>query len=313
MNFAIFTITTLLAQNSPHIDRIKKDLPIEEESGISYTEQLRQKQLQTGKVIDGEAQYTNRLKRDLNPEESDTGYSEKTRLALDPEPNEMGAIEAVQKGKSELKLKRSTDIHSALGIRFGASVSRAYVGQGGVFGTFYPSSFNPDLSIHYEWKLFHSEWFGSLGLVGEGGIQTYRGFGMFKNQLRNPVTSQLFPLTSHTSTQLMMFPVVTGLVYRFNLLRVIRPFVQAGPMALLMAETRSDSDRIMKSYSTGLYGSGGVSILLDGINREMTWDLYSTHSVKHYYLTAEYMIALPLTGDVQIRSSGIYAGLLLEM
>ncbi|MCM0604649.1 MAG: hypothetical protein KA715_01015 [Xanthomonadaceae bacterium] len=309
----LFSLLSVSAQSSsPYLDKIKEQLSHEESDSGSYTDEIKQKIDLSLKQPSSE-DYTQKIKQSLAPEEKqDDSFTDGIKQKLEP-LEEMGAIEAVQKGQSELTLKRSLDIKSALGFRFGASVTRNYIGEAATFSTIYPAAFSPDFTIHYEWKPFHSEWFGSLGVVAEAGLQSYRGFGRFKNPLINDATGSEFPATSKVSTQLLIFPFVSGLVYRFNLLRIIRPFVQAGPMLLTFAESRSDTDRILKTISTGWYASGGLSILLDGISREMTWDLYAVHTIKHYYLTAEYLFARPLTGDIQVNAQGVYVGFLMEM
>lgn len=316
MNLFLFLMIHLaLAEDkssTPYLDKLKASLDSEEASSAGYSEEIKQK-LDSKVVQPSSKDYTQKIKTTLEPiNDQEESYTDSIKKGLEP-TEEVSAIEAVKLGQSDLKLVRSTDIKSALGFRIGASVSRNYSGEAVAFSTIYPTAFSPDFTLHYEWKPFHSEWLGSLGVAVEAGLQSFRGTGVFKWPLTNPVTGASFSSTSRVSTQLMIFPFLTGLVYRFNLLRIIRPYVQAGPMALVLAETRSDTDRVMKSFSTGWYGIGGVSILLDGLSREMTWDLYAVHSVKHYYITAEYFFARPLTGDVQMSAQGIYAGFLMEM
>lgn len=320
----LFLLVSLYAQDpagSSYTENLKKSLPADEDRG-SYIENVRKELNEKNKILDSSG-YSEKIKNALPAEtedESSVDFSERARDELhriesENPPDEddlLGAIESVQKGRSNLRLKRSLDITSAFGLRVGAAVTRSMVGTSAAFSTIYPAAFAPDLTLHYEWKPFHSEWVGSLGVVAEAGLSTYRGNGMFEFAPVNPAGGN-FSQTARVTTQLIMLPLSTGLIYRFNLLRVLRPYVQAGPSLIGLVESRSDTDAVTRTYATSYYAAGGVSILLDWMSREMTWDLYAVHGVKHYYLTAEYLIQRPLTGDVQVGYQGVYLGFLMEM
>jgi len=326
MNLLLFLLIgsqSISAQtsNSPFIDKIRTQLDSESTGPEpSFIEQQREKMNQKARVP-GDENYSSRVKGTLavDPENDDYNYSVKEKLKIEQADKEKdddrsdSAIENYRNGKSELRLKRSVDIHSALAFKVGASVNRNLTGQSAPFSQIYGPQFPPDFTLHFEWRPYHSEWFGSLGLVSEIGVTSFRGTGTFQFQLKNPVSGQNFPTISQVSTQFLMYPLTVGLIYRFNLLRVIRPYVQAGASVVGMMESRSDTQNVTKTYSTALNGIGGVCILLDGISKEMTWDIYAAHGVKHYYLDIEYQLQQALSGDVSLNASGVYVGFLMEM
>jgi hypothetical protein len=149
--------------------------------------------------------------------------------------------------------------------------------------------------------------------VGSVGLGYYHGNGNFAVDLAKPDGSgEFFGTASRTKFQFFTLPVMAGLSYRFNLLRILRPYVMAGPTLIGYVEMRNDSKEGNRGYSTGVYFSGGVSILLDWISKTSSWELYSNEGVKHYYLTIDYSRLSTLSGDVSVAVSGVYAGLTFE-
>jgi hypothetical protein len=319
------------ASPSSYLDEIRQELKAQDaekkgdapSEGGSYTESLKKK-LQEKDAASGAAtgeSYSEQLKRELEEDSSGakTGdsYTDREKLKLEPK-TEGGAIQAVREGRSELKGKRVGEIHHAGGIRVGAAVTRditatSEVGSVVAFGDIYgEKGYAPDVTLFYEYQPWHSEWFGSFGLAASLGFSYFKGTGIFAvANLRNP-DGDLFPSKSRVDTQFFAIPVTVGLNYRFNLLRILRPFVMAGPSLIGFYETRSDEQGSHYASSRAYYVSGGVSILLDWLSREASWELYAEHKIQHFYLTVQYDRLTSFSSPVDFVASGVFGGLTFE-
>ena len=245
--------------------------------------------------------------------ESSIGFSEREKAKLEPKP-EGGAIQAVLEGHSDIKEKKLGEIHHAAGLRYGVSLNKLITAPGITvkdFNTVYGSNYAPDLSFFYEFQPFHSEWLGNFGIVAIAGLGYYRGLGQFSRTIEKP-GGGTFPTSSKTQFQFISVPATLALDYRFNLIRILRPFIIMGPSFIGFAETRDDSKTGSLGFSTALMTSVGVSVLMDWMNPSGSWDLYSTFGIHHYYLTIEYNRYIALSGDVKFDVSGIMAGLAFE-
>ena len=85
-----------------------------------------------------------------------------------------------------------------------------------------------------------------------------------------------------------MVPVSVGANYRFNTLRVVRPYVQLMGTSFFYMERRNDDQPSKKSYSLGYTGSVGINIPLDWMDQESRWDIYQESGIKKYYLTLDF-------------------------
>jgi hypothetical protein len=285
--------------------------------GRSYTEQLK-KTLSREDARDkgekaggGEESYLEAERRKLREADAKAGA----------DSGKNGAIEKVLKGDSALKLKRPGKIRFAGGFRLGVSMQRsvsagaadAYVGFSQVYG----SRWVPDLQLFGEFQPFHSEWLGSLGFVAGGGVAVYKATGSFALEL--PVASSTagvslgtFAPESAVNLQFLTLPAFVGVNYRFNLLRILRPYVQVAPTLIGYRESRSDRSGAFAGVSKALQYSAGVNVLLDFLDKKSTWDLYDTGGIKHYYLTLDYTRLQTLASAVSFDFSGVSAGLTLE-
>lgn len=303
---------------SPYVDALRKKLDSETPAPTeSYTESLRVK-LGGSETSQG---YSEQVRQQLLKKDTDqlapvppSSYTETEKQRLGP-PENGGAIQAVNEGHSELKAKRVGEIHHAAGLRYGASLTRDITAAAGAasapFNSIYGSNYAPDVTLFYEYQPFHSEWFGNFGLVSSLGVGYYHGGGKFSVDLTKPSGGQ-FGTESRTKFQFFTLPLMAGVDYRFNLLRYLRPFVMVGPTLIYYTEKRSDDRESFSGYSKGVFFSGGVSILLDWINGASSWDLYTEHGVKHYYLTVDYSRLSTFSGVVSVAVSGINAGLTFE-
>lgn len=252
---------------------------------------------------------------DVPPEENrDENYTEKLRSEMEPK-NQFGAIQAYNEGKSDLEFKRPGNIHNAMGFRYSVSANREIKldGNRAAFDNIYAGIYAPEFAVFYEYQPFHSEWLGNIGIVGSVGVDYFYGVGQFGRQIRKPGNTGYFPVDSRTKVQFFTLPITLGINYRFNLLRILRPYAMIGPTLVGYLESRNDGGPTYRGHAEGFTTSLGVSILLDWISRGSTWDLYSQYAVKHYYLTLDYTRLTPFSEeDVSIRFEGISAGLTFE-
>ena len=311
------------ASNQPYIDQIKKDLKEKEETEVEVDETVRDPFLQSVKRKLEKEQpdplknqsYTEILKQadpNQNESPSDETYIEAEKAKLGPK-EEGGAILAVLEGKSELKQKKKGNVHHAFGLRYGVSMSRTITSsiQARDFNSVYGGNYVPDLTLFYEYQPFHSEWFGNFGIFGMGSIAYFSGIGQFTNPVTKPGgTLETFPVTSQTKFQFFIVPVTVGVNYRFNLARIIRPYIFAGPTIINYVELRNDKKGSYGGASYGVTFTTGAAISLDWLSE--AWELYATHGVQHYYLTVDYSLTNTFAGPVTVQISGILAGLTFE-
>ncbi|MGE0615000.1 MAG: hypothetical protein AB7P04_05135 [Bacteriovoracia bacterium] len=310
----------------PFIDKVKAEIAEREKDNPpppdgTFIEQKRQEIVEANPPSgEAEKSFIESVK-EKDPEyfqkPADPSYTEVAKSQLDPTP-EKGAIERVKDGTSELELKRPGDIRFAAGLRVGAVMRFNATGESGTvaqsFTSVYPNSqgYHPNFSFFWEWQPFHSEWLGSLGLMTNVGFSAFRGNGVFEVDLPNEKTGAQFGSKSRTVFAFVHLPISIGLNYRFNLLRILRPYVMVLPTFMPFLEERNDGQPSHKGYSLGLYYGGGIAIQLDRISDEMTWNLYDSFGIKHYYLNIEYAKLTTIKGAVRFDDYGVLAGLTFE-
>jgi hypothetical protein len=202
----------------PFIDSIKKNLPPTKDSR-GYTERLRQ---------------TDPKKDEPKPAEPFI-ETEKRRIEVE-KPERGSAIQAVKDGRSELQLKRPGTISGAAGLRVGVNNTRKVTATDAVrqkqFSEVYGDGWVPDVTVFTEYQPFHSEWLGNIGLLGSVGFSQFKGSGKFAiSNLSYGNTN--FGTNSKTQFRFNFLPIQIGAVYRFNLLRILRPFVSGGGTVML--------------------------------------------------------------------------------
>ncbi len=310
--------------SQPYIDQIKLEMepkPPSSFSGASYTEEVKKKLESENPALKGaDESYIDYL-REQNPslrsKSSEETYLEAEKAKLKPK-NEIGAIQAVQEGKSGLQLKKPGAISQAFGLRYGvSSIDRklSYSGSSDHidFKSLYGKNYAPEFSFLYEYQLGHSETFGSLGLIGILGVGIFSGTGQLSIQLEDPRSpGTYFSTQSQTTFQLFSFPATVGLSYRFNLFHFLRPYLMVGPTATGFWEIRSDSKPNDLALSYSAYASVGVAILLDWMSQATNWGLFSEHGIHHSYLTVDYIQIIPIGGKVRVQSTGVFAGFTFE-
>jgi len=298
----------------PYIDQLKKDMPPSEgKREGSFIESVRQKL-----PSEPSGSYIDHLKSNFEqaPERKSAIEKERARQSAEGKNQTSGPIEKLKTGKSELELRRPGEIGNAMGFRIGATLTRDITATNGAgaknYSDIYGGDRVPEISLFYEFQPFHSEWFGNVGFFGNMGVGFDSGKGTFQYQPPNAGGGAAFTAESRTRFKFFYAPVVAGMNYRFNLFRIVRPFVMAGPALIPYWETRDDSKPGVKGFSRGLYVSAGASLLLDFVNRASAWDLYEAHGVKHYYLTVDYSRLTTSVGDVLFNVNGFSAGFTFE-
>jgi hypothetical protein len=299
--------------SQPYIDRIKKKLDEEDASehhevGDSYTETLK-------KRLDAEptpsSSYIDRIKKTLPAEEdSSIGYADRLKKDLPPEDEVDSPIAKVKEGRDHINEPKRPTIKSAVSVSFGVVPGVKVENSAGIvkFQDEYGGPFQPDLWIRYERQLFHSENFGSFGIGGELGVSYAEGYGQYQFAFGSLNSRQ-----SRTKFSFLQIPVLVNAIYRFNLLRILRPYGGVGVGALGYSEIRTDGIPSKRGYSMIYDGRVGVSLLLDFLDSKTSRDGYLSTGIQHTYLFAEYMYlnSFNKTG-VTFGRSGVYAGFLFE-
>lgn len=330
-SFVLFVILALsqkaLAADSvqPYIDHLKKKGDSSTPSGESYTESLKKQlgpypQTSEPSYIDHLRAKDPQLKQPYThpfthsgSDPSEPSFIHQEKLKLEPE-DPTGAIKAYKEGRSELKPKIQGDINHLFGFRYGISLTRDFSAssttQAQNFQDIYGSNYAPDLSIFYEYQPFHSEWFGNIGLVGIGGVSYFHGTGVFGTSL-SQAGGEAVTTPQETKLQFFVLPVTVAIDYRFNLFRIVRPYILAGPSLIGYWERRETGSNY-QGISHGVTVMGGVAILLDWFSAGSRWDMYSNYGIKHTYLTLDYSRLIPVGGDVRFSVYGVLAGFSFE-
>jgi hypothetical protein len=252
--------------------------------------------------------YSERIGSDIPAEESVEGYSEKERQKVGEDPWLSGPLE-LKTVKSEKKTIERPDIESAIGFKIGVSPGMTVTNSTGTIGfdALYGTSWQPELLLHYERQLFHSEFIGSFGVGFDTGLSYSSGYGLLSFNFNGNSVSQ-------TRFTFLQIPLLVNATYRFNLLRVLRPYVSAGAGAIFYTEVREDDAGDKRGYSFAFTGSGGLALTLDFFDSKTALDSWLSRGIQHTYLVAEYfyLSSFNRTG-VSFGRSGIYAGFLFEI
>ena len=330
-------------QSTPFIDSVNQEIKARsgEEKSVftsiipdegSYTEHLRKKLDDEDAKVSREARVKEEVRdprasfieeikltdpKKFKPETvggEEPSYTEQIKKTLEPERDD-GAIEAVEKGHSELHAKKKGQITQSYGFRYALTPQRNFTGTADAvalpFNTIYGNHYAADLSFFYEYQFFHSELWGSLGLMGLVGFSYFHGQGQFAFPLENPAGG-VFSLNSNTLFQFFLIPVTAAVTYRFNLPFLLRPYIAIGPTLNSYVEMRNDYLSGNKGHSQGIFFSAGVSLLMDWLSSSAAWELYTSQGVQHFYITLDYSQLSHLGGEISIKESGLSLGLTFE-
>ena len=249
------------------------------------------------------------LKSRLEPVDSAAGYSEREREKLPSEKDRLSPIELVRQGKDRNPEPERPPITQAMGITVGVGPGMTVTNTEGTIGydDVYGTKWQPELMVHYERQLFHSENFGSFGLGVDGGIAFADGYGKLTYAFNGTDTSQ-------TKFTFFQFPLLASAYYRFNLFRILRPYAGGSVGSIFYIENRNDAVKDNRGFSFVYATHLGASLLLDFLDTATARDGYASTGIQHSYLFAEflYMNSFNQTGVVLSRS-GVYSGFLFEI
>jgi len=284
-----------------------------------YSEELRAKvlseQSEEDKKKSDSYHYSEKLKGELGAKESSEGYSEKIQNeATAGDPLRMdSAIGALQEGRSELKMKRPGRIKNAAGFRVGARVNKKVSLEGStiLFSSIYKDSWSPDVSLFYEFHPFHWDSVFSLGFGIQFGYIHFSGKGQFQFPPSKPDGSRFDAATGESFT-LQVYHGSIGPTLRLNALNYLRPFVRVYPGYYIYEEKRTFDKRSNKGKSLVLNMNAGVAVLLDWLSRDSTWNMYDNYSIKHYYITLDYLRLSTLSGKVRFSENSFFGGFTFE-
>jgi len=311
MTLAVLTTSPfIMATEQPYIDEIKSKLEPAPDEG-SYTDRIKKELGDDSSSVD----YTKKIKESLDTKKEDAPYTDQIKSTLKPSETG-GAIKALQEGKSELKMRREGHIKYAAGFRIGTVISRNFktpLKDKIAFQNMFGSKWKPDFSVLAEIQPFRSETWGNFGFYSSFGLSYFSGSGTFQFTLNNPVSGQSFGASAQTNFKLYVLPLSAGGSIRLNLAHYVRPYAMVGPAVVGYVQSRDDDKPGKRGYSTGYLGTAGVAILLDWLSRSSTWALYENHSIKHFYLTAEYLVLQATQGPISFSASGVYSGFTYEM
>ena len=317
MAWAILKLTHAeqLDTTQPYIDRVKKKLdeaqpnPTPEES---YTEALKKKLAPS--PAPGDETYIERLKRQLPPQnEESKDYSKNLKETLPPEDDNESAIARIKEGRDHPHTKPPPPISTGFSLKFGVSpgltVNNTDSASTVKFQDMYGNggSWQPDLGLHYEHQLFHSEALGSFGIGGDLGVSYAEGYGRYTFSFGNPAS-----YVSQTKFSFLQIPVAFTGVYRFNLFRIVRPYAGGGLGTMLYDELRHDGNPDKRGYSFIYEAMVGLAIKIDGLDTSTSRDGYLSTGIQHSYMYIEYFYMNTLASPVVFGRNGIYLGFLFE-
>ncbi len=294
----------------PYIDRLKKNLGsegTEPQGNESYIEQ-ELKKLQPAPTPDDKS-YIDRLKGRIPEEASSEGYTDQERSKVPEEKVTESPIDAVKAGRPNIQMQDRPTINSAIGFKLGVSPGISVTNTKGTvsYNALYGTNWQPDFLLHWEHQFFHSEYLGSFGAGVDTGV-TYAGAnGLLSFAFNGSNVSQ-------TKFSFLQIPMIFNAYYRFNLLRILRPYLGAGAGSMFYTEVRKDNAGDKRGYSFVYTGSAGISLALDFLDSKTALDGYLSRGIQHTYLTAEYLYLTSFnkTG-VYFERSGIYSGFLFEI
>ncbi|MBK9294937.1 MAG: hypothetical protein IPM57_10950 [Oligoflexia bacterium] len=135
--------------------------------------------------------------------------------------------------------------------------------------------------FNIEWQFFKSA--GKMGFQSGVGLFGAQGFGRFTSRPS---------VAAEESISLLVLPVQLNLVYRMHYwdMQPIIPFGAVGGIYHGMVEIRDDKSSLGENLKFGGGAAwqwlGGVQIMLDGLDKEVLWQLDQDYGINHVYLTA---------------------------
>ncbi|MBK7890144.1 MAG: hypothetical protein IPJ84_04640 [Bdellovibrionales bacterium] len=173
------------------------------------------------------------------------------------------------------------------------------------FKDIYGSDPVPAIMFEYEYPLTRA--IGRIGIKFETGFIVRQGQGHFKSAAR--VTE-----TADERFTFVMVPLQASVMYRFQFAdsQWIVPFVEGGANYSGIAELRDDNKSPRVGGSPALIAGGGVSLLLDWIDRRAISQLDADYGINHVWATAQYRQIQGLKKDLDISSNLISVGVTFD-
>lgn len=298
-----------------YTEKLKRELKKEEADSANYSEEIKKKlNAEAGaSPTPSSESYTEKLKKELGAdapisESSNAQYIEAEKLKLPPEKRAESVIDSVKSGKPDTITLEKPPIKNAVAFKIGITPG-INVGSttGETFETVYGTGWKPEFLLHYERQFFNSLNLGSFGVFTNLGVSQAGAYGLLKFPFNGDASRR-----SLTSFSLLQVPALVGAVYRFSLLRILRPYAGAALGGMGYLETRRD-DRPTKWGASGVYSlQGGVSLILDFLDKKTMRDGFLSMGFQHAYLFAEILYLNTLFGKVAFSRSGIYSGFMFE-
>ncbi len=219
------------------------------------------------------------------------------------DPNNPEAyIQSLKDGK-ELQPKKDKKVQNTAQVGLMVAANFDFTGgskQANSFESVYSTKkkFNPGFDFSYERQVFRDPVIGAFGPHLRVTGLFFKGTGRFTK----------LGAESETKFSFLALPIGAGVGYRAIQPRLIVPFAQAGLMAIPFMETRDDDQSSRKGISSSYHLVAGVQLSLDWIGRKDSWDRYDAYGILHTYLSAQYMIARPLTGAVDFKMELFFVG-----
>lgn len=286
----------------PYIERLKKADP-----ALTIPDSANPPKAPSPRVV-RPGTYAGRIRAGFPEEESVESYSDKQKPEIPVNSWLSKPLQQKPAGSADVTLDRP-GINTAIGFKIGVAPGMTVTNSAGNIGfnALYGTGWQPELLLHYEWQLFHSEFVGSLGLGFDTGLSYSTGYGLLSFDFNGSNASQ-------TKFSFIQVPLLLNATYRFNLLRVLRPYIGAGAGTLFYTEVREDSAGDKRGYSFVFSGNGGLALTLDFFDSKTALDGYLSRGIQHSYLIAEYFYLASFNrSGVSFGRSGIYAGFLFEI
>ena len=173
------------------------------------------------------------------------------------------------------------------------------------FKDIYGSDPVPAIMFEYEYPLTRA--IGRIGIKFETGFIVRQGQGHFKSAARATETAD-------ERFTFVMVPLQASVMYRFQFAdsQWIVPFVEGGANYSGIAELRDDNKSPRVGGSPALIAGGGVSLLLDWIDRRAIAQLDADYGINHVWATAQYRQIQGLKKDLDISSNLISVGVTFD-
>lgn len=196
-----------------------------------------------------------------------------------------------------------SEFTGAAGIRIGmmAPPNISNPNNGLTFKNIYGSDPVPAMLFEYEYPL--SRAIGRIGIKFETGFIVRQGQGHFRDPAR--VTE-----TADERFTFVMVPLQASLMYRFQFsdAQWVVPFAEGGANYSGITELRDDNKAPRFGGSPALIAGGGVSLLLDWLDRRALSQLDADYGINHVWATVQYRQIIGLKKDLDISSNLISAG-----